>query len=1027
MKNDRVRRGMKTAVLLLVLSLTEPVRAQLGNEGSVEGVVTDPSGAVIPGVTLTARNADTSATFTATADASGLFRFLILPVGTYELVAEHSGFATLIQKNVVVAIGAKINLTLSLRLATGSETVVVKSETPLLESTRSQVSTTVDARSVANLPLNGRNFLGFVFLAPGVTLAPTAAAGVGPSIGGQRGMNSYLLDGADNNQTFLGGPLGGLGGSDRYQLSQEAVQEFQVNINAYSAELGRAGAGVVSVITKSGTNEIHGSLFWYFRDRALNATSLISKNLGQVKEPFHVHQFGGAVGGPIRKNKLFFFANYDGQRRTEFNVTFLNLPSGFNLSSDPIVAGFQQRALDYLTPRAASWIRGFNQDIYMAKMDWQITSAHRLSWRWNRQRFDGVNLEQTGVPNSLEHTGDSEINSDTLAVSLTSTLSNGMVNVARFSHLHNNEPGRSNSPNPEANISEGGQLVLTIGRAALSPRENTSRRSEWSDTLSFSRGRHALKVGTNVLLDRIMFFTAINFSGSYRFNSLESFGRSLAGAPAPAIGERYTQAFSGEGASGVSVHPNVAAFAGFFQDGWRVRDSLTLNLGLRYDAEVLAKPMVKNPSPALAAAGFDTSFAPQDNNNFAPRLGFAWTPSRSKRFVVRGGYGFFFAPTLAGMAARAHYQNGLTVQTRTFAGGTPSAALIPPYPNTLCGPPDPSGAPPSCAAPMTGADIIMPFAPDYTQPIVQQGSLGVEYQFQKDASLSVSYLGMRGTHLQRWRDTNLGTPATPTLIGIAGTNDTLIFSRFTLPRPVAGFDRILLIETSANSIYHGMAVQLNKRFSNYQFTISYTLSKVIDDVPDPFALNVPLADFRLLSDGSNPRLDRAAGNSDQRQRFILSGIWQLNYAKSLRPATKAILGGWELSGILTAQSGLPYSGLVNFDLNNDGNSVTDRTPGLGRDTFYLPTTVSLDPRVTRNLQFTERVRLQFIGEAFNALNHGNISGVRTTQFSRSTATTVCGIAGTPCLVPQNIGATAFGTPTATSGPRIMQLAVKFLF
>ncbi len=320
----------------------------------------------------------------------------------------------------------------------------------------------MDARSVANLPLNGRNFLGFVFLAPGVTLAPTAAAGVGPSIGGQRGMNSYLLDGADNNQTFLGGPLGGLGGSDRYQLSQEAVQEFQVNINAYSAELGRAGAGVVSVITKSGTNEIHGSLFWYFRDRALNATSLISKNLGQVKEPFHVHQFGGAVGGPIRKNKLFFFANYDGQRRTEFNVTFLNLPSGFNLSSDPIVAGFQQRALDYLTPRAASWIRGFNQDIYMAKMDWQITSAHRLSWRWNRQRFDGVNLEQTGVPNSLEHTGDSEINSDMLAVFLTSTLSNGMVNVARFSHLLNNEPGRSNSPNPEANISEGGQLVLTV-------------------------------------------------------------------------------------------------------------------------------------------------------------------------------------------------------------------------------------------------------------------------------------------------------------------------------------------------------------------------------------------------------------------------------------------------------------------------------------------------------------------------------------------------------------------------------------
>src|SRR6266478_1374894 len=435
MKIHRAPRGTKILVLLFVLSLTGPVRAQLGNEGSIEGVVTDPSGAVIPGVALRVTNLGTSATFSTTTNELGLFRFPVLSVGSYELVAKHPGFASLIQKNVVVNIGAEINLTLSLTLATGTETLLVSGETPLLESTRSQVSTTVDARSVANLPLNGRNFLGFVFLAPGVTLAPTAAAGVGPSIGGQRGMNSYLLDGADNNQTFLGGPLGGLGGSDRYQLSQEAVQEFQVNINAYSAELGRAGAGVVSVITKSGTNEIHGSLFWYFRDRALNATSLISKNLGQPKEPLHVHQFGGAVGGPIRKNKLFFFANYDGQRRTEFNVTFLNLPFGFTTSSDPIIAGFQRRALDYLTPRAISWIRGFDQDVYLAKMDWHITPTHRLSGRWNRQRFSGANLEQAGSQVSFERTGASEENSDTLAVSLTSTISSLPVNVARFSYV----------------------------------------------------------------------------------------------------------------------------------------------------------------------------------------------------------------------------------------------------------------------------------------------------------------------------------------------------------------------------------------------------------------------------------------------------------------------------------------------------------------------------------------------------------------------------------------------------------------
>ncbi len=1030
MKTNRAGHGVKVLMLLFVLSLTVPVRAQLGNEGSIEGTVIDGSGAVIPGVMLCVKNASTSDTFNTTTNELGMFRFPVLPVGSYELMAEHPGFASLIQKNVVVSIGAEINLTLTLLLATGRERVVVSGETPLLESTRSQVSTTLDARSVANLPLNGRTFLGFVFLTPGVTPGVTPAArGVSLSFGGQRGMYSLLLDGADNTNTFFGGsPLGGLPGSDSYQLSQEAVQEFQVNMNAYSAELGRAGSGVVSVITKSGSNEFHGSLFWYFRDTALNATGLIQKTIGDPKEALHVHQFGGSVGGPFRRGKLFFFANYDGQRRTELNVTFLNLPSGFSLSSDPIVAGFQQRALDNLTPRAASWVRGFDQDVYLTKIDWYITPTHRFSGRWNRQRFTGPNLEQSGVQQSLEHTGGSEINSDVFAVSLTSNLSNRMVNVGRFSYLRSNEPGQSNSPNPEANIFEGGQLALTIGRATLSPRENAIHRGEWSDTLSLSHGSHALKVGANLLVDRIMFFTAVNFSGSYRFNSLESFGRSLAGTPVPLTGEKYVQAFSGDGSPGVRAHPNVVEFAGFVQDEWRVQPRVTFNLGLRYDIQVMAKAKVKNPSPALAAAGLDTSFVPLDNNNFAPRLGFAWTPLRSKSLVVRGGYGLFYARTTAGLAARAHFLNGLTVQTRTFTGGTPSAALIPAYPNTLCGAPDSSGVPPSCPAPAAGTDIIMPFDPHYAQPFVQQGSFGVEYQLQKHSALFVSYLVDRGIHLQRYRDVNLGIPPTPTMIGIAGTSTVLTFPRFTLPRPITGFDRILLFESNANSIYHGLALQLKRRFSQeFQCLASYTFSKVIDDLPDAAPVNVPMGDSRLLSDGSNPRVDRAPSVSDQRHRFVLSGIWQLNYPKGLRPAPTAILEGWELSGILTAQSGLPYSGLVNFDLNNDGNSSTDRTPGLGRNTFYLPTTVSLDPRVTRNVQFTERVRLQFIWEAFNVLNHANISGVRTTQFSRSTSAAVCGIAGTPCLVPQDIGATAFGTPTATSGPRIMQLALKLIF
>ncbi len=572
--------------------------------------------------------------------------------------------------------------------------------------------------------------------------------------------------------------------------------------------------------------------------------------------------------------------------------------------------------------------------------------------------------------------------------------------------------------------------MLTVGRTAANLQDIAERYGQWSDTLSYVRGRHSAKLGTDILLDRIKLFSAQNFSGNYRFISLESFGRSLAGALAPQIGERYVQAFSGEGTPGVTVHPDSASFVGFMQDEWRMRSSLTLNLGLRYDLQTIAQPPVKNSSPALSAAGLDTSLLRTGKTDIAPRLGFAWAPLRNNHLVIRSGYGIFYVPTLALSVSRADFQNGITVQTRTLFGGTPSGSLIPAYPNTICGPPDPSGLPPSCVAPATvaGNPILFLFAPDHQQAYAQQGSFGVEVQLERDLAVSVSYLVVKGTHLQRTRDVNLGTPTTSAQIGIAGTGTILTFQKFTHPRPIAGFDRILVFESNANSIYHGLAVQMSKRFAhNFQFRASYTLSKVIDDAPTPYAVAVPAADPEMLSDPSNARADRSVGDNDQRQRFVLSGIWALNYANRLPRVARAIFGGWQLSAILTAQSGQPYSGLVSFDLNNDGNSSSDRTPGRGRNSFHPPATVSFDPRMTRTVRLTERIRLHFTWEAFNGFNHTNITMVQNTQYTRSRSAAVCGIAGTPCLVPETTGLSAFGTPVASSGPRIMQLAAKFIF
>jgi Carboxypeptidase regulatory-like domain len=1018
---------MAALVLLLALVLIPAMHAQSAGEGSVEGTVSDQSGAVLRDVAVLARHISTGIVFTATTNEYGLFRFSVLPVGTYELRAERAGFVPLIQKGVLVTVGGRVNLMLTLAVAGKAESLEVLS-TPLLESTRSQLSTTVGSRAIADLPVNGRDFSKFVLLTPGVTGDARGSV----SFGGQRVMNSLLVDGTNNDDPFFGVPLGGTGFSPgaqaTFHLSQEAVQEFQVNANAYSAELGRAGGGVINLVTKSGTNELYGAAFWFYRDRSFNANDPVNKLNGLPKDPFHFNQFGGVLGGPLRKDRLFFLVNYEGLRSNTPNAVVLNLPAGFQLSSDATVASFQKRALDYLTARAAPWTEPFTINDYLAKLDWQISPSHHLDTRWYRQRLKEDFV--TGGQNSFEHTTPDLAHNDVVGVSLTSTLSGSLVNVARFSFVHEIVGFLANSDLPEANVFEAGQLVLSVGSGPSAPQGPTLHRGQWLDTLTYLYGRHALKVGADVLVDKITYRNAEGFAGTFRFQSLESFGRSLAGTPVPVNGEIFQQSLAGDASNQSITHPDILAPSGFVQDEWRARPNLTLNLGVRYDLQLTARPPVRNP--VAFAEGIDTSVLPTDADNIAPRFGLAWTPLRSNRLVVRAGYGIFYAITPSEMTARAHFQNGVSVQTSTFSGGTPTAALIPAYPNTLCGSPPPSGAVPGCTPPTrTRKPTLELFARDYEQPYVQQGSFGGEAQLGTNFAVATSYVFSKGTQLQQVRDINLGLPSVATPIGIAGTSTVLTYQKFILPRPIADFYRVLQFTSSGNSIYHGLVVRVTKRFSrHYSFLGSYTLSKVIDNNPNVFAIRTNPGNALFLSDPSNPRADRGPGANDQRHRFVFSGIWEPNYGNHLPAVARAVLGGWQVSGILTAQTGQPYSGLVGFDLNNDGNFASDRVPGLGRDTFYLPTTISLDPRITRVVHFRERAQLQLIWEAFNVLNRTNITDVQTTEFAPDVSPVVCGIASVPCLVPQNaasVGLSAFGTPTASAGARVMQLAVRVVF
>ncbi|HEU5452698.1 MAG TPA: carboxypeptidase regulatory-like domain-containing protein [Terriglobales bacterium] len=1054
-------------VLVSILGLALCAAAQ---QGSISGTVKDPSGAVIAGASVSAVNVNTGAKFDTTSNDAGIYTLPVLPVGSYEITVSHSGFGTLVQKEVQVTVGSSRDLGFALTVASQQEKVEVTGEVPVVETTRTSVASTVDSRAVSELPTNGRNFMDFVQLTPGVTRDVRTGD---ISFAGLRGtLNSLQIDGADNNNTFFGQTAGRTGsGRAPYQFSEDAVQEFQVNSNSYSAEYGHAGGAVVNVVTKSGTNNFHGSAFEFYRDRAMNANDFINKIFGRAKGAYHWHQFGGTIGGPIKKDKLFFFFDYDGQRNTQQNLVTLNLPKGFALSANPATAALQTAAINYLTPLANSWNKTYNQNVYMTKIDWNITQRNLLSGRWNRQTFTGLGQESSGNVAS-EHTGYSNVYTDTITGSLTSTLTNNMVNVARLDYLRDNEPGASNSINPEALVREAGVTVLTIGRNNFSPRYTNIHRVQAGDTVAITHGRHSLKFGADFIDDHIANFFPGFFSGSYTYVSLADFGAALGGTLQPAMancglpagtvvckGDKFGQSFAGTNTSGPLTRPNLFDFGSFLQDEWRVNSKLTVNGGIRYDLELKAQPTVDNgalttalasgatagtlpPTLAAEATQLRTNRAHNDHLDFAPRVGVAYDPTGDHKLVLRAGYGMFYGRMPAITYATAMSTQGIQVQRFNFDQGSASAGLFPStYPNTVCGAPPSDGTPPSCAPPTTGGTTptIFVVAPEFHDPLVQQGSAGVEYEVANDLSIGLSYLWVKGNRLTRTRDLNLSAPTAATIpIAGGGTLSYLAFPTTSTGapiRPLTGFDRIDQFESTAASIYNGMTLSVNKRFSHhFQGTAAYTWGHAIDNGPDATAV-VPGNsgdDSKIVSNQYDYNVDRGNAINDQRHRLVLSSVWNVgDYANGMSAAPRAILGGWETSFIFSAESGQPFSAMAGFDLNGDGNQFNDRIPTSGRNQFYTPARINLNPRITRNVRLGERVQMKLIWEAFNVFNRANYVTANNSQYNLGTSATACGTGVTRCLTTPT-GTNAFGFPRFSAdfgqvGPRVMQLAAKITF
>ena len=979
-------------VVLAACALVAPVAPAFAQSATatIEGTIVDQSGALLPGVTVTITEVDTGTQRVATTDASGVFSAPLLPVGVYSLTAELAGFQTQKQPEMKVTIGQTITLRLEMGVNAVAESITVSGVTPIIETSRSNVSATVDEIAVQRLPVNGRNFIDFALLTPGVT-RDTRSGDL--SFAGQRGtLNSLVVDGADSNNTFFGQASGRTGsGRAPYQFSQDAVKEFQVNSNSFSAEYGRAGGAVINVVTKSGTNELHGSAFEFYRDKALNANNAINELNNRPKSPYHYNQFGGTVGGPIRRNRDFYFANYDGQRNTQPNVVFLNLPA--TTPSDPATLD----GIAKLQLKSDSWVRKLDQDVVLVKTDHELNPANRITLRYNHQNFTGEGFESGGAQTAFEHTGASLVKTRTFNAAWTSILSAKLFNEIRFQYARDEEPGEANTADPEAVVQQSGTTVLTIGRNNFSPRETTIKRWQIADTATFVQGKHKLKGGFDLQFDDILNRFPGFFSGSYTFRSIASFS----GGRPNALTESYQQNFPGPGTTGEVTHPDLHEYSLFAQDEWRPGRDLTVNAGLRYDLMKTAPPPVRNPDAQLAAADIDTSRLDADTNNFGPRLGLAWSP-QGRHYVVRGGWGLFYGRTPSIMLGTAHSNNGVNIVSLLFTGDA-----VPTYPQNFD------------KIPATGAPTrpnIFYIDKDFANARLMQANAAVEWQIQAQTTVTATYLFVDGDQLSRSIDRNIGTLGARAFT-VAGTSTTYSYPFFGTDRPFANFLRVISFESTAVSRFNGLTLELNRRFAgDKQLRLAYTLGKVVDTVPDATAV-VPgnsSDDVKYASNPANFDADRTVGNNDQRHRFVASGLYSTNgLAGGLDGFMASLVRNWSFSAILTAQSGQPYTARVGVvDLNFDGNASNDIAPGTTRNQFRLPSVVTFDPRIARDLPLG-RTRVQLIWEAFNLFNRDNITGVTTTYY---------GVSGTT-LTPS----TTFGRPTVSNGERIMQLAVKMTF
>jgi outer membrane receptor protein involved in Fe transport len=889
-----------------------------------------------------------------------------------------------------------------------------------VDQVKTDVSQVIDENQINNLPINGRRVDQFVLLTPGVT--PDGTFG-DISFRGVPGGNNFLIDGNDTTDSFYGENAGRT--RIQTQISQDAVQEFQVLSDGYSAEYGRAIGGVINTVTRSGTNDFHASGFWFFRNRTLDARDPFAS----INPPEVRNQFGGNLSGPIIKNKLYFFLNTEEQLRNFPLISSLISPSaisgtgssavwkncGVSNLGTPAATPVECRAINALLPQFFTSIpRTADQQTALGKIDWRPNDRNSFSFDLNYVHFNSPNGIQTGAVvttgGALNSNGVDDVNVRTGRADWIFVPGSSIVNEARFGWFKDRQADALNN----ALLPATGTISLSVAGASIgapnylprvAPSEN---RYEFADNLSYTTGRHSLKFGVDYLNTEDYYNELNSANGSYSFANANAFALAYAGVPGYTTDyTSFTQAFGN-----AIVDTDVNEVDAYAQDQYRIRPNLTLYYGVRYEKNFIPQP----PSQYVNSAFPQTGRIPQDNLDLAPRIGFAWALNGGKT-VVRSGYGIMYGRYSTSALNTLFSSNNNYTSTYTLQPGSTSVSLLPSYPNIL----------PSAAGLVAAGAATIEFAsPNLRAPYTEQADFAIQQAINKNTSLTTSYLWDRGARLFTVRDLNQpDVPPTDVTYSILSSQGGPVIGTFTTPVYLAAnrinpaFNRVLQLENGGNSYYSGLAVQLVHRMSHgFEANIDYTWSHAIDNNLGGSSNFTYLSG--VSSDLYNGNYSNVKGSSslDQRQRLVINWVWSPNFSHSGSYVTKYFLNGWQLSAITTIATGLPYTETLSVLSNYPGLEATGsltgfggstQVPFLGVNTLRLNDTTRVDARLSKDLAILEHLRARLQFEVFNLTNTIVYTSASSTGYYATWTGSAATGKGTIYPAP------GLGTPTASTG------------